>query len=319
MLSNTQLMTANLSIKDLMKPVGPGNYDLPVLTGQKQISSTKQSPPSFSISQRVDPNKKVVISKDHIQEIIGRDSPGVGSYTYDYNRLQRILSKSNMGGVTVNDNYSFTKEKKFFELTENLELKTNLPHFYNLDYKTKWENPVGGFTKDERFKYIKAEQELQERSPGPTTAQINRDFSLPKISSRKNINLSIRQKHKNSSALILEDSSRDRFIENRQIYFKELAKDRIGKDSPGFVYNTEQSESVLSKRNSSFSFGRDPRRVNELQKKDIYNPPIGTYDAVNLTLLKNRPTGGGFSKATRNFDLVGFSQRHKIYAGQKFF
>lgn len=54
--------------------------------------------------------------------MIGRDSPGVGSYKYDYSKLMnKVLSKGN--NAESESNYSFKKEKKFFEITQNITLK----------------------------------------------------------------------------------------------------------------------------------------------------------------------------------------------------
>ena len=58
------------------------------------------------------------------------------------------------------------------------------PHSYNLDYKTQWvrNKGTGNFGMDSRFKYDKIEEELAQRSPGPTTAN---DIALPKIINSK--------------------------------------------------------------------------------------------------------------------------------------
>ncbi|CDW79404.1 UNKNOWN [Stylonychia lemnae] len=314
-LSNTRPeddpFNSSITVQDLLKPVGPGNYELPNLTGQKQIISTKQSPPSFSLSSRTDHNNRVIISKQHVQEIVGRDSPGVGSYNYDYSQLMNNFISKGGTSTELKAKYSFKKEKKFFQLTQNVVLKQNLPHYYDQDYKAKWNKQVGGFPKDERFKYARADKDLEERSPGPTTAQIRKDFSLPKIGIKKGMNKSfVIQKGESPY------DNRDRFQDNSKIFFKELAGERQGRDSPGYVYNTTQTISQLGNRNNSFSFGKDTRKINEFKMEA---PPPGVYNPIDLTLVRNKPSGGGFSKQKRNFDLVSFSEKHKIYAGQKFF
>lgn len=86
-LGNTTSIGAINNIRDLMKPVGPGQYDLPQLTGQKQTISRIKNLPAYSISTRTDKMKKLIISKDHKVDQIGRDSPGVGAYNYDYSKL----------------------------------------------------------------------------------------------------------------------------------------------------------------------------------------------------------------------------------------
>ena len=88
---------------------------------------------------------------------------------------------------------------------------------------------MGGFPKDDRFKYDSVDMKLREISPGPTTSKINETF-LPNIGS---LNRSSRRG--NSIAL---DGSRNRFDDNKKIFFKELEHEVSGKDSPGFIYDS---------------------------------------------------------------------------------
>lgn len=73
----------------------------------------------FSLSPRTDANRKVVISPKHVQDMLGRDSPGVGTYQYDFNKLSKSVLNKGKGG----DNYSFGSAKKFFELSTVTEMK----------------------------------------------------------------------------------------------------------------------------------------------------------------------------------------------------
>jgi len=58
-----------------------------------------------------------------MQEIAGRDSPGVGSYKYDYAKLSKsILAKPNITDPAPRD-YSFTRAPKFFEISSNFQLR----------------------------------------------------------------------------------------------------------------------------------------------------------------------------------------------------
>jgi hypothetical protein len=54
--------------------------------------------PSFSLYAKVDTNKKVIISKQHKVDQIGRDSPGVGTYQYDYDALTKKVLAAGKGG-----------------------------------------------------------------------------------------------------------------------------------------------------------------------------------------------------------------------------
>jgi hypothetical protein len=94
---------------------------------------------------------------------------------------------------------------------------------------------VGEFPKDERFKYGSVERKLNDISPGPTTAAI--DLALPRIGASTRRNRTITQS-------IIQESSRDRFSDSKKIYFRELQKDTQGRDSPGFIYDTHQMNSI---------------------------------------------------------------------------
>jgi len=74
---------------------------------------------------------------------------------------------------------------------------------------------LGGFSKDTRFKYESVDRKLNEISPGPTTATL--DISLPRIgTSRRNNSINYTQ---------INLSSRDRFKDNKKIFFRELERE----------------------------------------------------------------------------------------------
>ena len=83
------------------------------------ISNVKNIP-SFSIRERTDQFKKRVITKGHVVDQIGRDSPGVGKYEYDYSELQKRVLASGKGG----NNYSFGFTTRFFDFKQIKELKS---------------------------------------------------------------------------------------------------------------------------------------------------------------------------------------------------
>ena len=57
---------------------GPGDYKEIKLTGGPLSVSNKKNAPSFSFGTKV--KKPPIISKKHVQELVGQDTPGVGSY-----------------------------------------------------------------------------------------------------------------------------------------------------------------------------------------------------------------------------------------------
>ena len=71
--------------------------------------------PSYSIYSKVDTNKKVIISKQHTVEQLGRDSPGVGTYDVDYDQLTKKVLAAGRGG---GQQYSFGFGSRFFECRE---------------------------------------------------------------------------------------------------------------------------------------------------------------------------------------------------------
>ena len=82
------------------------------MTGSANILISKvKNLPSFSIREKTDHFKKRIITKGHIVDQIGRDSPGVGAYGYDYSELQKKILASGKGG----NNYSFGLGSRFFD------------------------------------------------------------------------------------------------------------------------------------------------------------------------------------------------------------
>ena len=64
----------------------------------------------------------MIISNEHKVDQIGRDSPGVGKYQYDYSKLASSVLSTGKGGKS----YSFGTGRKFFELSQNVKLKKEL-------------------------------------------------------------------------------------------------------------------------------------------------------------------------------------------------
>ena len=82
-----------------LNPTSPHEYHLPQLfqTGSSE-SVILNNTPKFTFGKR--PSNYAIISKDHKQDIIGMDSPGVGTYnTCSYG----CLGKSTVEGSVVLD------------------------------------------------------------------------------------------------------------------------------------------------------------------------------------------------------------------------
>lgn len=79
---------------------GPSDYKPTQITGTRSFNSTIKNSPAFSM-QKV-PSKKlagVMITKDHIVDLIGKDSPGVGCYDASADKIYKCLKKSPNRGV----------------------------------------------------------------------------------------------------------------------------------------------------------------------------------------------------------------------------
>jgi hypothetical protein len=87
------------------------------MLGKKLPLSTTKNLPFVTLSPLTDPNKKVVISSKHVQDQLGRDSPGVGAYQFE----DSIFSQSVM--QRASQDAGFGTQKKFFELSSVTKLK----------------------------------------------------------------------------------------------------------------------------------------------------------------------------------------------------
>ena len=61
-----------------------------------------------------------MISSKHFVEQMGRDSPGVGTYNYDFEKLAKRVLTSGNGG----NEYSFGFETRFFDFRQSRQLKS---------------------------------------------------------------------------------------------------------------------------------------------------------------------------------------------------
>ena len=59
----------------------------------KEINSLVRNPPSYSICNLKKSPYKQIITKEHVQDLIGKDAPGVGSYSHERS-TEAIFKKS---------------------------------------------------------------------------------------------------------------------------------------------------------------------------------------------------------------------------------
>jgi len=90
------------------------------MLGKKLPLSTTKNIPFVTLSPITDPNKKMVISSKHVQDMLGRDSPGVGAYQFEDTAFNKsVLTRSGILEA------GFGTTKKFFEPTSVTNLKKN--------------------------------------------------------------------------------------------------------------------------------------------------------------------------------------------------
>ena len=89
------------------------------MVGKSMPLSTIKNPQFITLGAITDYNRKMVISPKHYQDMIGRDSPGVGAYAYDFVHL----SQSVLGNKRKIAEVKIGTEHKFHELSSVTKLK----------------------------------------------------------------------------------------------------------------------------------------------------------------------------------------------------
>ena len=95
-------------ILPFLNVTGPGDYDQRSLIGSSVADSGKKNSPLFSFGHKI--KKPPIISKRHIVDIKGKDSPGVGRYNV-------VNTKNN------SHEFSMGASQRFSEMSEVVSLK----------------------------------------------------------------------------------------------------------------------------------------------------------------------------------------------------
>ena len=92
--------------------------------------STRLNNPSYSFAKLQNPKRLPIISKEHVQELVGKDTPGVGAYQ------EEILVKTN-GGQPFSKSIRFQPNDKLLE-------HPKVPHGYgNVNFTPKCSLKIG--------------------------------------------------------------------------------------------------------------------------------------------------------------------------------
>jgi hypothetical protein len=118
--SNSKRRNLGNNYKSLLtfQRVGPGSYNLPVLIGEITHETNKKNNPKYSIG-KTNKFSMIALDKEQMKMNIGQDSPGVGRYSPDSNKLRKSSPNTKIG-----------REKRFMELKQTKDLMKEIPHSY---------------------------------------------------------------------------------------------------------------------------------------------------------------------------------------------
>ena len=97
-----------------------------------------KNPPGYHISKaKLENGNKMMISKDHVVDLVRKDSPGVGIYNVETDTYDKYVKKKN------NPSYNFSKAKRFLPSPETNGAKRNPPlvNLHEIFSGTKSPNP----------------------------------------------------------------------------------------------------------------------------------------------------------------------------------
>ena len=87
------------SYRDLSRDqlIGPGEYEQPKFIGEQVFWSEKRTEPSYSIGKSDKNLKRHVISKEHVQDLQGLETPGIGKYDSSSLLLKTLSPRATIG------------------------------------------------------------------------------------------------------------------------------------------------------------------------------------------------------------------------------
>ena len=217
---------ANIKSLFTLNRAGPGSYDLPPLLGGFIVQGNKKNHPRYSIGKAQKFSMKN-LNKEQAKRNVGIESPGVGSYSPDHNKVRWESPNAKIG-----------REKRFNQLNSTFSLKKNVPHAYlRQDSEALGKKLNGrGFTKEKRFVVVSLKNKDKLNTPAPSQYNahmyntISSNFGKFKLKDKDN-------SHNNSL--------QDKYHNN--IYFKELERCYNNQTSPGpGAYDSHHKTANLS-------------------------------------------------------------------------
>ncbi|CDW89954.1 UNKNOWN [Stylonychia lemnae] len=265
--SNSRSMLRDQSHKSSLfqhyNPTSPNDYKLPDLIG-KQTQSKKQSP---SYSFGIQHSKRAIISPSHKQDLLGKDSPGVGYY-----KVTQFIRQMHLRDEINKSDLQFGTVPRFFEF-ENQRQQQKLPITYQQDLNTfnKQDSKVN-LTLDSRDISLRDSPRYRSvfgkdpRNPNPGPGAYESPHNLMKQSSSKRLLNGIK-------------SRQDRFDITKKVFCKEWSTDHKNKESlgPG-IYSTM--------RQSPMKAYKIPQRDRGLLSKERNNSPSpASYNTLGDPLI----------------------------------
>lgn len=139
-----------------LNETGPGQYNINDMTGKHSVAdSRKRSGPAFTMGGKPLAGSKLpLISKAHMSELQGRDTPGIGAYD-----TQNISPRKIIGG-------SFSTTRRFSVDKERTQ-GGRRPHGY-LGLELRARNGSSSIGMEKRFKkHDNNPMYIETESPGP--------------------------------------------------------------------------------------------------------------------------------------------------------
>ncbi|CAI2371183.1 unnamed protein product [Moneuplotes crassus] len=262
-----------------LNETGPGDYEAAELTGSNLSNSNLRNSPKFSFGTKLE--KTGIITKKHIQESLGIDSPGVGVY-------------DTLASIRSSKDFTMGKGQRFQESSTVLNIKRQVPHSYlkttaNLTL-TNWKGAKLG--KGKRFTnqnpFYKGTI-----SPGPRY-NIQNIPSLTTSQSRSSLD-----KDSQNSKLFGAPYSK-----YKNVYFHEFGRDFCNREGPGPAFYQTVSES----KGQKFSFPKGSRKLSSNISKSKAPSPT-SYRYEKATKLGHQVCAV-FGKGTREVDFSKYASQN---------
>eukprot|EP00347_Sterkiella_histriomuscorum_P012301 403369113 len=272
--------------------------------------------PSYTINPNA-MSYKQIISKEHVQDLQGKDSPGVGAYQTQDAFFQQVKSRA--------PSYKISRANRFQEYNKIQEYKGLAPLNYreNLN-ELQSKNSFVSFTKSKRFEMTRNSASMVNMSPGPADYDISQHRSIDaavRNGFQPNSHSSSRYLQPNQSNMMQTTTLMNKTlykmprIKSKNVYFAEYQKEFLNQNGPGpGKYEFEKvNQSFNPKKSQGAIFTKDSRKLSMPQVKDQSPLHYSQMDEYIRQLSKKSFMQGPqtFGKASRAFDISKMNGLHQ--------